>query len=352
MLEGVTMQLGFFDIETKYQRLNELCDPLEKINKLIDFNMFKDIIQPVFQSKVHNKITNPKNAGRKPIDPILIIKILFLKKFYNLSHPQTEFLITDRHSFQRFIGLDANKAAPDFSTIWKYEEKLTQEGCIDAIFNRFNNFLAENGYGASGGTIIDATIVEVPKQRNNKKENDLIKKGKIPRRIKKNPKILSQKDLNARWTKKHNVSYYGYKDHVTVDRLSKLIIDYDVTSAEVHDSQVANYLIDPDETNEFWADSAYQTPEIHSILNGNKIKAHINERAYRNNPLTKGQKIMNKKRSRIRCRVEHVFGFMTNSMNSIFIRTIGMVRAHFQIGWMNTIYNMCRYIQLEEIRTR
>jgi IS5 family transposase len=345
------MQIGFFDIDTKYKRLSELGDPLEKINELIDFNMFKDIVEPVFYKKANDKNKNPKNAGRRPLDPIMIIKILFLKRFYNLSHPQTEFQINDRHSFQRFIGLDANKSAPDFSTIWKYEEKLTCHGCIDAIFRRFNQFLDDNGYGASGGSIIDATIVEVPKQRNSKKENKQIKQGKVPGRIKKNPKVKSQKDLDARWTKKHNVSYFGYKDHTVVDQKTKLIIDYEVTSAEVHDSQPATYLIDPDNTSEFWADSAYQTPDIHKTLKENKIKAHINEKGYRNKPLTRGQKIMNKKRSRIRCRVEHVFGFMENSMNSIFIRTIGITRAGFQIGWMNTIYNMCRYIQLQKVMT-
>lgn len=339
------MQIGFFDIDDKYKRLSELGDPLVKINELIDFNMFLDIVKPVLQ-KPQDKKKNPKNAGRKPLDPILMIKILFLKRFYNLSHPQTEFQISDRHSFQRFIGLDANKAAPDFSTIWKYEEKLTCHGCVDAIFNRFNYFLSDNGYGASGGTIIDATIVEVPKQRNKREENKQIKEGKIPPRIKSNPKIRSQKDLDARWTKKRNVSYFGYKNHAVVDQKTKLIIDYDVTSASVHDSQPALYLIDPDETKHFWADSAYMTPEIRVFLAENGIIQHINEKGYRNNPLTPEQNKANKERSRIRSRVEHVFGFMENSMNSIFIRTIGIVRASFQIGWMNTIYNICRYTQL------
>jgi transposase, IS5 family len=156
-------------------------------------------------------------------------------------------LITDRHSFQRFIGLDANKTAPDYSTICQYEEKLTRNGSIDSIFNRFNDFLFEKGYGATGGTII-----EVPKQRNSRKENGQIKKGKIPKRIKNNPKNRSQKDLDARWTKKHSKTYYGYKGHVTVDQKSKLIIDYDVTTANIHDSQPTTYLIDPDLTDEFW----------------------------------------------------------------------------------------------------
>ena len=340
------MQLGFFDIDTKYQRLSELGDPLEKISQLIDFNMFIDIVEPILKSRNVKSDQNPKGAGRRPLDPIMVIKILFLKRFYNLSHPQTEYLITDRHSFQRFIGLDANKFAPDFSTIWKKEEKLTQHGCIDAIFCRFNEFLIQQGYGASGGTIIDATIVEVPKQRNSRKENAQIKKGKVPKRIKKNPKVMSQKDLDARWTKKNNISYYGYKDHITTDKDTKLITDYIVTSASMHDSQPGEFLIDPAKTDATWADSAYQTPAIRKRLKRHGIKSNINVKGYRNKKLSRSEKIMNKKRSRIRCRVEHVFGYMENSMNGIFIKTIGIGRALFQIGWMNTIYNMCRFTQL------
>ena len=340
------MQLGFFDIDTKYQRLNELGDPLEKINQLIDFSMFLDIVEPVLKSKIKKSDKNPKGAGRRPLDPIMVIKILFLKRFYNLSHPQTEFLITDRHSFQRFIGLDANKSAPDFSTIWKKEEKLTQHGCINAIFNRFNEFLIQQGYGANSGTIVDATIVEVPRQRNSKKENAQIKKGKIPRRIKKNPKVMSQKDLDARWTKKNNVTYYGYKDHISVDKDTKLITDYLVTSAAMHDSKPGELLIDPIKTNDVWADSAYQTPTINNRLQQYGVKAHINVKGCRYKKLTRSEKIMNRKRSRVRCRVEHIFGYMENSMNGIFIRTIGIGRSLFQIGWINTIYNMCRYTQL------
>ncbi|MBP7730776.1 MAG: transposase [Bacteroidales bacterium] len=72
----------------------------------------------------------------------------------------------------------------------------------------------------------------------------------------------------------------------------------------------------------------------------------INEKGYRNKPLTEEQKASNKEKSRIRARVEHLFGFVENSMNGSFIRTIGITRAKAKIGMMNLTYNICRCTQL------
>ena len=89
------------------------------------------------------------------------------------------------------------------------------------------------------GTIIDATIVEAPIQHNSKEENEQIKQGEIPQgwQGEKHKAKLCQKDRDARWTKKHNRSYFGYKDHVKTDVKSKFIVKATVTAAHVHDSQ-------------------------------------------------------------------------------------------------------------------
>ena len=202
------MQLGFFDIEDKYEKLTKLGDPLARINELIDFTMFEDIYYKAFPINDQPTEKNPKNAGRKPIPASVIIRTIFLKRLYGLSNEQTEYQITDRHSFQRFVGIDANKSAPDFTTIWKRENKLSKLGYVDLMFKRFDQFLNERGFMANGGAIVDASIVEVPKQRNTREENKQIKKGKVPKSIKKNRHKRSQKDVDARWTKKHGVNYY------------------------------------------------------------------------------------------------------------------------------------------------
>ncbi len=345
------MQLGFFDIDDKYKKLSQLRDPLEEIARTVDFSMFEDIYHIAYPKREKPTEKNPKNAGRKPIESSIIIKSIFIKKLFNLSNEQAEFQITDRHSFQRFIGIDANASAPDFTTIWKRENRLSELGLIDRMFDRFDNFLAEQGFQAKGGAIIDATIVEVPKQRNTRDENKQIKSGKTPKSFKGNPHKLAQKDIDARWTKKNSVNYYGYKDHIIIDDEYKLIRSYDITSANVHDSQPAVELIKHSNINRFWADSAYQSPDINEVLDAKSAVRHICEKGYKNKPLTKTQIASNHLKSKIRCRVEHVFGFMENSMSSIFIRTIGIKRANYQIGLMNLVYNICRFVQLSRIHT-
>ncbi|CEM60602.1 hypothetical protein TPHV1_10270 [Treponema phagedenis] len=97
-----------------------------------------------------------------------------------------------------------------------------------------------------------------------------------------------------------------------------------------------------------YADSAYIGEEIEGILKAKGIEGQICERGARGKPLTKKQKIGNRKKSKIRARVEHVFGFMTNSMKGIYVRTIGLARATFSIIMMNLTYNLCRYCYLKK----
>jgi len=341
------MQLGFFDINDKYEKLTKLGDPLVQIDRLIDFTIFEEIFFKAFPKRDKPTKKNPKNAGRKPIAPSIIIKTIFLKRLFSLSNEQAEYQITDRHSFQRFIGIDANKSAPDFTTIWTYENQLSQLGYIDLMFERFDRFLIEQGYIAHQGAIIDATIVEVPKQRNSREENKQIKSGTIPKNFKKNRHKRAQKDVDARWTKKRNVSYYGYKNHILIDSKFKLIRSFNVTSANVHDSVPAPDLLPGNIINELYGDSAYQSDDIRLLLKPLCINDQISEKGNKNKKLTETQIVSNHQKSKIRCRVEHVFGFMQNTMKSKFIRTIGLTRARFQIGMTNLVYNICRYVQLQ-----
>ncbi len=154
--------------------------------------------------------------------------------------------------------------------------------------------------------------------------------------------------MNARWTKKHGKSHYGYKNHVNVDRRHKLIRDYEVTDASVHDSQTLDELIDADNTSsDVWGDSAYRSAETERKLAGQGYRSHIHHKGNRGKPLTARQIKANRTRSKVRVRVEHVFGFQERSMGGKFIRSIGMTRAKAKIGMMNLVYNMSRFIQLE-----
>jgi len=147
-------------------------------------------------------------------------RILILQRLYSLSDEQVEYQINDRLSFCQFLGLPLGGSAPDFTTVWKFREALVKALAVKPLFELLTKTLDEMGLITKVGSIGDASFVEVPRQRNTKEENDLVKAGQPPEQWKEKPRKLSQKDLDARWTKKNGVSYYGYKDHVVVDARS------------------------------------------------------------------------------------------------------------------------------------
>jgi len=194
---------------------------------------------------------------------------------------------------------------------------------------------------------LDASFVEVPRQRNRREENEKIRQGGASSLWEDNPHKKRQKDIDARWTVKNGQKFYGYKDHAKIDAKSKLIDTYEVTSAEVHDSQPTEKLLrEKDKGQELYADSAYIGEPVDTMLREKGIIPQINERAFKGKPLTDEQKESNRVKSQIRCFVEHVFGFVTNSMNDFYIQSIGFVRAKGIIGLINLVYNMCRYEQI------
>jgi IS5 family transposase len=154
-----------------------------------------------------------------------------------MADDKTEYQINDRLSFQRFLGLSLGSKVPDAKTIWVFRESLGKSGAEKTLFSLFAEQMERKGIITRNGSIVDASFVEAPRQRNNREENERIKSGEIPEEWKESPHKLRQKDTDARWTKKNDEKHYGYKNHVKVDKTSKLIVTYSVTDASVHDSQ-------------------------------------------------------------------------------------------------------------------
>jgi len=174
--------------------------------------------------------------------------------------------------------------------------------------------------------------------------------SKTPDGWEEKPAKNAQKDKDARWTKKNGKSYYGYKNHIGIDRKHKLIRRYAETDASVHDSQKLDEVLDKANTsNEVWADSAYRSVETEARLKAKGYRSRIHRRGARNHPLSDRQQAANTTRSRVRARVEHIFGDQHNAMGGKFVRTIGMARARAKIGLMNLVYNMRRLVQLERM---
>lgn len=330
-----------FDEEFRLEKLSSQNDQLVKLKERIDFELFRPLLEEAFSKA-------PKGTGgARPYDYVMMFKILILQRYYNISDDKMEFSILDRLSFMRFLGLTLSDKVPDAKTIWFFREQLTDKSVTEKLFNRFAEELKTKGLIANKGKIVDASFVEVPIQRNNREENKKIKQGEIPDQWKENPNKLEQKDTDARWTKKNGKSYYGYKDHIKADEKSKLIDTYTVTDASVHDSQETEPLLtETDKGQPLHADSAYSGEPIALVVEQKEMINQIHEKGYRNNPLTEEQRENNKVKSKTRARVEHIFGFIENSMNRSFIRTIGINRATAVIGLMNLTYNMFRYMQL------
>ena len=143
------------------------------------------------------------------------------------------------------------------------------------------------------------------------------------------------------------MNYFGYRNHVKQDAGSKTVVKYMVTDASVHDSGATGKLLDEkDKGEDFYADSAYSGEPQEKIIPGKEMNNRVCEKGTRNHPLTDEQKESNRLKSKIRSRVEHVFGFMEMSMNEMYINCIGIKRASAIIGLMNLTYNMFRKIQL------
>lgn len=331
------MQPGFFDQEDRLAKLEKLGDPLPRLDSIVDWQVFRPLLKVIHQKQ------RKSHAGRKPHDVTLMFKMLVLQALYNLSDDQTEFQVRDRLSFQRFLGLTPEDTVPDAKTLWLFREQLARHGLIEKLFQRFDNQLWQSGLVPKGGQIVDASLVSVPKNRNTRDENKQIKEGKTPEGWDDQPNMKRQKDEDARWTKKHGKSHYGYKNHINIDKEHKLIRRYAVTDASVHDSQVFDDLLDEENSGRsIWADSAYRSEAREEQLREQGYKSRIHRKGNSRRRLNKQEQATNYRRSKIRARVEHVFGDQRTRQGHILVRTKGKVRAVVKIGLMNLTYNMRR----------
>jgi IS5 family transposase len=334
---------GLFDLQIRLDRIDQNSDPLLTLNQMVDWECFRPVLETLLDKP------RKSNAGARGYDVVLKFKALIIQSLYNLSDDQLEYQILDRLSFSRFLGIEVGEKVPDATTLRLFRETLAENGLDRQLFEQFDTFLRENGFSAKKGQIIDASIVRTPRQRNTREENEKIKSGdaETVRKGWSNAKA-SQKDTDARWTKKNGATFFGYKNHVQIDVKHKLIRDYDVTPANVHDSQVFESLLDERNSSvDVWADSAYRSQETLGRLEELGYREHIQRKGCRDRPLTEQEKKGNRMRSTIRSRVEHVFGVQAmTSMGSLLLRCIGQIRARCKISLRNLAYNINRYAML------
>lgn len=318
---------GFFDVDARLAELSAKGDDLERLNALVDFEQFRAALETAVPRG------DRSNGGRPPFDHVLMFKILILQAMHSLSDERCEYLIKDRLSFMRFLGLGLADTVPDANTIWTFREALKKADAVDVLFARFDADLRETGFLAMSGQIVDATIVAAPKQRNTLEEKKAIKEGRIPDAWKDKPNKISQKDRDARWTVKYSkakpredgslpsvdlaVSAFGYKNHVSIDRAFGLIRKWIATDAAAYDGAQLKEVLDRTNTaSDVWADTAYRSAKNEAMLSRRGFVSRIHRKKPPGRAMPERIRIGNAQKSKVRSVVEHVSACQKGPMAS------------------------------------
>jgi IS5 family transposase len=330
---------SLFDEHHKLQKLKKYKDPLIVLNEKVNWESFRHLIESAFPKH------DPSVGGRPAFDKVMMFKVLILQKYYELSDDAIEYQIVDRWSFIRFLGLSMNDKVPDAKTIWLFRETLTKAGILDSLFEALTKSLHKNEIIVKGGRIVDASIMEAPRQRNSRDENKQIKGGGRPEGWSENKS--RQKDTDAAWTKKGGKNHFGYKNHIVVDEKTKLITDFEVTPANVTDREVGmEFIPRMEKGTELYGDKGYPSEEFSKEMANNKLVDKVMKKGCRNSKLSESDEARNREISPVRCKVEHVFGFQKRNKNKFDISVIGLDRATAQITLKNIVYNIKRGIKL------
>lgn len=317
-------QLSFADIELGTTRKpSRVSIRLDKIDTIVDWDKVYELVKEI-------DYTNKELGGRPPKDILSKIKMLFLQHLHNLSDPELEDQVNDRLSFQKFAGIDYSTSIPDYTTIWRFKERLIKHNLTDKLFELINSFIEAKGLFVKKGTLVDATIIESSnKPLSNKKREEL----------EKNPS--TQIDTDAHSTAKRGKHYFGYKGHIGTDMGSDLIRKKAFTSAQPHDSQLLDELLSGDERAIF-GDSAYSKKEDKQKARKQGVYYGILDKGNRKRKLSSTQKKNNKKKSKIRAKVEHPFAFMKQKLNykNTVAKTIDRNDLRFTMNCI--LYNIFR----------
>lgn len=331
--------MGLFAAQDRASKRDGLGDPLQVLDRHIDFGG----IAAAIDAKV--KLGDRGRGGRPPYATETMVRLLVLQQLYNLSDEALEYQVLDRLSFLRFARLTNSSRVPDAKTVWVWRERLKKHDLIGDISAAVSGQLQRAGFTAKGGQIIDASIVSAPIQRNTREENAAIKKGEVPAGWSQAKR--SQKDVEARWTRKNNKSYYGYKLHANADRAWGFVRRAEVTPANTIDTTMFEAVLSTNADPDIYADRGYTKGAREQALKKQGYRAHIQHKGERNQPLRERERQRNRLIAKRRARVEHVFARLAH-LGGKHLRTIGLARAKVQLGLKVAVHNLQRLARLLE----
>ncbi len=288
-------------------------------------------------------------AGRPALDPVFMMKVLMLQRVTGLSDAaagerffcdlKMRYVLKTGSCRDRLISRQA---------IWKYREIFAKSGLLDGLFDLMTAEITEKLAKLDPeDLIIDSTFNVCPRQRNTKEENEAIKAGKGEDLWENQKHRKSHKDTDARWAKKRNETFFGYKIHVKCTAISQIITAHFTTAANVHGSQViAQLLREEDKDVAVFCDAGYTGKEQENLIIEHGLAPKICMKGTRGHPLTDEQKARNRGLSKIRCLIEHVFGWLEQTAGGLVCRTVGMARAKANSAITCLVYNLARYSQI------
>jgi IS5 family transposase len=257
-----------------------------------------------------------------------MFKIVLLQQWYTLSDPQAEEAVRDRLSFRRFCGIPLDAETPDHSSIWRFRQTVDKLGLSEKLLAEINRQLNARGLIVKRGTLVDATIIAANVRRPPFEEGPV------------NPR-----DPDASFTVKNDKTYFGYKAHIAVDEESDLIRQAEMTSADLHDSQRGEAMIQGDEA-AYYADKAYDSKSLREKLASQGIDDKIAYKAQRNKPLKNWQKWFNTTASSVRSGVERSNATMKNWYGMARVRYLGLARNNCHLQFVACAMNMKRGLVL------
>jgi len=292
-----------YALKTKFDKVKKLRNNLEEFNKLVNWRKFLKFF-PIRSSFI----------GRPEYEKVLMIKILFLQSCYGLSDEEIEFQIHDRLSFQQFLGFP--ESIPDYSTIWRFREELTEGNIIEEIWSELQRQIKNHGITIEQGVIQDARFIHADPGKKNSGMNGRGREAKTSR------------SADGSWTKKGKKAVFGFKLHTKTDVKTKLITELAVTTAKTHDGRID--LASPDEI--VFRDRGYSGMETRAIGDATMKRGN----------LTIPEKLRNKRISKIRSRGEHPYATMTRSLKAGRTKLTTIARVNIQQIFVCFAYNVHR----------
>ena len=350
-----TQQQFFFSERTLY--LDHLSVSQRERLKIVseaNLEVFRPmLLKAIEKDRVERKGKSDESLslrGRRPMDPVLMLRCLCLQRYYNQSDDEFAATLMTNLLVQDCLSISSPKELPKAKTLWKYREIFAKHGIfqsmLDAQIKEQTAKVESAAPGLSKRTItIDASFVEAPKQRNSREENALIKAGRGHELWPNQPNKKRHKDIDASWTKKHGKTYYGYKAHVAICTATGLVIGLNTTTAKVHDAKIGPDMVSQlRPTGMVLADAGYLGLRMRDAITACGAVPMIAEK-----PSTVkkfdgklGNELMRRRNKIIasaRCRIEHIFGYVENTLKGSTVRSVGMVRAEANINLTFWLYN-------------